>query len=393
MSTIAEDLAHIGTFASLSEEDRIAIASICHPLTMQKNSILAREELDADRLFALLDGKVGIWVEYGTLAADLIAITEAPSLVGEMSVADELPRSATIVALTDINGYSIEADAFRQLLRERGAIALALMKGLSRIVRSSNDSFISELRKRNNELIMTNNYLKKAQKQLLIKERLSSLGKVASMIMHDLRNPLSVIKAYADMLELQLDGDGSDSNELKRCTSQIRRETIRLTGLTNEWLDYSQGEIHLDYSPTKPEALFDQLRESIGAASKAKNVSVAWNNEFSGVVLLDNDRMLRVLINLYDNALKACPKLGNITISALRVDDGLSLVVQDDGIGMDKETTEHVFDPFYTRSTHGGTGLGMHIVKTIVEAHKGTVKIKSELNQGTEVSIYLPNHI
>ncbi len=393
-NTIEENLAQIGTFESLSEEDRIAIAGICQPLVMQKNDVLAREDLDADRLFALLDGKVGIWVEHGTVTADLIAITEAPSLVGEMSVADELPRSATIVALTDISGYSIEADAFRQLLRERGAVALALMKGLSRIVRSSNDSFISELRERNKELTTANSYLKKAQKQLLIKERLSSLGKVASMIMHDLRNPLSVIKAYADMLELQLEGEGrSDSNELKRCTSQIRRETIRLTGLTNEWLDYSQGEIHLDYTPTKTKTLFKQLSESIGATSKAKNVSVTWNNEFPDVVFLDNDRMLRVLINLYDNALKACSKLGNITISALRVDDGLALVVQDDGIGMDKETTEHVFDPFYSRSTYGGTGWGMHIVKTIVEAHKGTVRIKSEPNQGTEVTILLPLHI
>lgn len=390
MNTIAKELAAIGTLADLSENDRIAVASICHTMKIKKGTVIAREGLDAGELFAILQGEVAIWVEYGSENADLLAITKAPNLVGEMSVADELPRSATIVTQTDVSGYSMDADEFRHLLQEHGTIAMSLMKGISRIVRSSNDSFVSELRNRNKELITMNQDLQAAQKQLLRQERLSSLGKFSSMIMHDLRNPLSVIKAYADMLELKLESSDDNSLEIGQYTTQIRRETIRLTGLTNEWLDYSRGEIHLAYSPTKTADLFEHLKDSAGAALKAKKITVTWENTLEEVVLLDTDRILRVLINLVDNALKACSKNGSIVISATKKEDRLCLAVKDDGIGMDSETKTHAFDPFYSKTDYGGTGLGMHIVKTVAEAHDGTVEIQSTLGEGTEVSVYLP---
>lgn len=205
----------------------IALAGICVPAQYPARSVIAREGLDAENLFALISGTVGIWIDYDTNKADLLAIREAPCLVGEMSVADELPRSATIVAGSPIDGYSIEANYFRKLLAERGSIALALMKGISRIVRSSNDSFISELRRRNEELMETNEELREVHKQLVRQERLSNLGKFSSMIIHDLRNPLSVIKGYADLLELKLDGK---SYALHKYASQIQRETSANSG-------------------------------------------------------------------------------------------------------------------------------------------------------------------
>lgn len=390
MPSVVENLATIEIFASLSEEDRFALSGICVPTKFLLGEIIAREGLDAAELFAFIKGKVGIWVDYGTAKADLLAVTEAPCLVGEMSVADELPRSATIIARTDISGYTIDANAFRHILLERGSIALSLMKGISRLVRSSNDSFVSELRNRNKELLMANKELKQAQKQLVRQERLSSLGKFSSMIIHDLRNPLSVIKGYADMMELKLESSDSVPNELKRYIAQIRRETGRLTGLTNEWMDYSRGEIRLVHSPIQPRDLFEQLKENVEAALNAKDITVTWNLGYNETILIDVDRILRVLINLVDNARKATARNGNVKISIFQKKETLCIQIHDDGIGMDAETQAHVFDPFYSKSDKGGIGLGMHIVKTIVNAHDGSIRLDSEIGKGTEVSIHLP---
>ena len=387
MDGVAASLKRIDTFAELPGEDLSALAEICTPAQFESGSVIAREGYEANSLFALLNGSVGIWVDHESDSSDLLAVRPAPCLVGEMSVADELPRSATIIAGSPVSGYTIDASAFKGLLERNGRIALSLMKSISRLVRSSNDSFVSELRQRNAELMKTNEELREAQRRLVRQERLSSLGKFSSMILHDLRNPLSVIKGYADMLELKL---GDDSPSLSKYASNIRRETSRLTGLTNEWLDFSRGEIRLAYSPASMTDMFAQLRESCEPGLAAKGISATWEVGFDETSLLDAERMLRVLINVVDNARKACGRNGRVDVSADRDGDRLVIKVKDDGEGMDAETLAHVFDPFYSASDRGGTGLGMHIVKTVVEAHGGGVDIASGVGEGTEITITVP---
>lgn len=387
-NSAADQIARIDAFAALSPEDREAAADLCRPITYDTGAVLAREGGEARRLFALLSGTVEIWIDFGTKRADLLAVREAPCLVGEISIADQLPRSATITASTDVRGFSIDSADFRKLLSERGSISLAIMKGIARIVRDSNNSFVSELRGRNRELMKANQDLKDTQRLLVRTERLSSLGKFSSMIIHDLRNPLSVIKGYVDMLEFRLESSGDE--DLRRFASQIRRETIRLTGLTNEWLDYSRGEIRLSYSPARAADLFDQVRQNLETNLAAKELNVSWTSTFDGKLLLDTERILRVLINLVDNAYKACSRGGRINVEARKEDDNLRISVKDDGIGMDSETQRHIFDPFYSKSERGGTGLGLHIVGTVVSAHGGTVDIQSASGTGTEVSFTLP---
>ena len=387
MEEIISDLRNIQTLADLSNDDLGALAAICVPVTYPPGSVLAREGFDAENLFALTKGNVGIWVDHGSASADLLAVTEAPCLVGEMSVADQLPRSATIVTGLPTAGYLIEARAFRKLLGERGSIALAIMQGISRLVRNSNESFVSELRDRNTELEKTNSELRDAQRQLVRQERLSSLGRFSSMIIHDIRNPLSVINGYADMLGLKLT-DVSD--ELKKYASQIKRESNRLSGLTAEWLDYSRGEIRLAYTAMTVPDLFDSLKENISSSMSSRDIDVAWDVAYDGTVMLDQERMLRVLINLADNARKACRRGSSVIISSESSGDLLLLKVKDNGSGMDADTLSHIFEPFYSTSERGGTGLGMYIVKTVVEAHGGGVSVESEPGEGTCVAVEIP---
>ncbi len=387
MTKPLEDLRKIKIFEELPEEDLAAMAGYCLPVHFESNSIIAHQDYQADKLFALISGEVGIWVDHETEKADLLAIQKAPCLVGEMSVVDELPRSATIVSRTPVSGYSMDARSFRNLVLERGHVALSLMKGFSLLVRSSNNSFVSELRQRNAELEKTNRELRNAHRRLIRQERLSSLGRFSSMIIHDLRNPLSVIKGYADMLEYKL----SDSSaELQKYASQIRRETGRLAGLISEWLDYSRGELRLAYTAVRIEELFSRLKENVNPLLRARGVKLILDCQCDAVVMLDAERMLRVLINLVDNACKASHSGDSVTVTSRIEADQLVIDVKDIGRGMDQEALAHVFDPFFSTSERGGTGLGMHIVKTVVEAHEGRIEIESEPGAGTEIRIVLP---
>ena len=390
MTDIITDLQKIDTFSELGSADLEALARICTAVNYPPRSVIAREGFDAESLFALTTGNVGIWVDHGGDSADLLAVREAPCLVGEMSVADQLPRSATIVAGSPVAGYDIDADAFRTLLQERGSIALSLMKGISRIVRSSNDSFVSELRSKYQELEEANKELRQAQNLLVRQERLSSLGRFSSMIIHDLRNPLSVINGYTDMLNLKLE---SDKGDLKKYVGQIKREANRLAGLTSEWLDYSRGEIRLAYSATELEGLFDRVKEHVSRQMDSRDIELRMNSEFNGPVMLDVERIERVLINLLDNSRKACRRGGLISVRAFSSRDRLVLEVEDNGTGMSEETLHHVFEPFYSTSERGGTGLGMHIVKTVVEAHDGNVEIESVPGEGTTIRLDLPQRV
>ncbi len=390
MKQIIDELMKIDTFSDLSISDLEALAGICTPVNYPPRSVIAREGFDADNLFALTTGNVGIWVDHDGDGADLLAVREAPCLVGEMSVADQLPRSATIVAGSPVAGYNIDATKFRSLLQVRGSIALCLMKGISRLVRVSNNSFVSELRERNQELETTNSELKETQKLLVRQERLSSLGKFSSMIIHDLRNPLSVINGYADMLQLKLDDSSTD---LKKYVSSIKRESNRLTGLTGEWLDFSRGEIRLGYTAVSISELFDRILENVTGPLSSKSIGLKLIKDFDGTVMIDLERLQRVLINLIDNSRKACGRNGEIILSSSKNGELLVLAVSDNGSGMDEETLSHVFEPFYSTSDRGGTGLGMYIVKTVVEAHGGHVEIESRIGKGTKLTMEIPLRI
>jgi len=104
----------------------------------------------------------------------------------------------------------------------------------------------------------------------------------------------------------------------------------------------------------------------------------------------DEERMGRVLFNLSDNARKAMGSSGRFTIIVGREGDDLVFLIEDNGEGMSEEVLEHIFEPFYSRSPQGGTGLGMLIAQSIVKAHKGTLRVDSTPGSGTRIHINLP---
>ncbi|TVR68962.1 MAG: GHKL domain-containing protein [Spirochaetaceae bacterium] len=362
-----------------------AIAAVCHPLEYQAGEVVFQEGSRGDRLYIVLTGLVQVWKNHGSPDASLLSEYGPGRLFGEMALVDRLPRSATALAMQHTELLYLDRQDFHGLVTRYPELAMSVMRSLSAIVRESNDSFVADLNHRNRELQRAYRQLEEAQQELIHHERLSSIGKMSDMILHDIRNPVAVLKGYATMLEQVAD----DPARVREFARRVSTEAQRLSHMAGELLDYARGEVRLDMSVVAPSAVIAAAVAYEQAYARVGGVSIETRIENDQPVVLDFDRVVRALLNLLDNARKACRAGGRIELVATRREGVTAFIISDDGEGMPPEVRARVFEPFYSRST-GGTGLGMMVVKNIVEAHGGSMEVSSEEGKGTSIIIQLP---
>jgi len=242
--------------------------------------------------------------------------------------------------------------------------------------------------------------LRSLEEQLRHAQKMEAVGRLAGGVAHDFNNLLMVIRSYAEMVQ-----DGLAAGDVSRHRmQQILQAADRAAGLTAQLLAFSRKQIA---SP----AVID-LNVSVGAAIKMlkRMVGEDVDLQFSGadqlwVVKVDPDQMVQVLMNLCVNSRDAMPRGGTLIISTENVIVGeqqvgkqqsppgeyVKLSVADTGAGIDKETQEHMFEPFYTTKELGkGTGLGLSTVYGIVEQSGGHIIVTTQIGKGACFSILLP---
>jgi len=381
LGALSDFLKGVYFFRDLSDEEIERIQQVCHQAEYQAGEVIFREGAQADRFYIVLEGAVEVWK-----GRELLAVHAPGHLFGEMALIDELPRSATVVVKERARLAHIDRDDFHQIIRENSHIAVPILRSLSDMVRRSNENFVESLRARNLELEKSNRALHEAQEELLRKERLSTLGKFSSLILHDIRNPISVLRSLAEMILLRAD----DRARVEHSARKIISEADRLNQLASELLDYSRGETRLNPTIVQLGPFFRRLSEAYGERFQARNIELKLDLQFPGPVIMDENRMLRVMSNLADNAWKAMPRGGCFTIRVWKTDSTLKIEAADNGVGMSPEVQLRIFEPFWSSFEQGGTGLGMAIVKSIVEAHHGAVSFRSAPGKGTTFLISLP---
>jgi len=226
------------------------------------------------------------------------------------------------------------------------------------------------------------------QEQLIISQRMESIGAFAGGIAHNFRNILQAISGNTEFLEFVC----GEKQEIAELTTNIFDSVEKGVDLINNLLHFSRrGGVEYRMSYLDMSDVIRQTHEIISRVFN-KNIDIRVQAE-KGLYVKGNRSLLsQVFMNLYSNASDAMPNGGRLRIDAVTKHDQVIVTVSDTGIGMDEETLEKIFDPFFTMKEVGkGTGLGLATVHGIIEEHNGSISVSSTPGKGATFRISLPN--
>ncbi len=228
--------------------------------------------------------------------------------------------------------------------------------------------------------------------QMVSTERLSAVGKMAGTIIHDIKNPMGTVRLYAQVIQGKAAKEKilENADEIKNNAQEIVRQIDRFVAMTQEILDFSRGVSAMNIQEIEFGDLIDGVLLFIGKDLTRRNVKLVQNMSFTGTVKVDQDKLMRVFFNIAGNAADAMPNGGQLTVTTVKKDGMVVIDFTDTGSGMPPEVKAKIFEPFMTYGKKHGTGLGMAIVKKILDDHKGKIEIESEMGKGTTVRLFLP---
>lgn len=288
--------------------------------------------------------------------------------------AGDLDQKTGLSRPDEIGDLADAFDVMTQHLRERTAEAARLY---------------AETVQRNNELADINARLQSAQQQLIQSEKLAAVGQLTAGIVHDVKNPLAVIKGLAESLQEEPGIEAGVHKDL----SVIRESAAKANQIVSDLLKFSRQ--------STPEMQHQDLRATAEAALRitaylARQAHVQVIADLPGqsvLVTYDAQQIEQVLINMIQNAIQAMPHGGTLRMSLSQAGEAVALAVQDTGVGIPPENLRRVFDPFFTTKPEGeGTGLGLSVSYGIITHHRGRIDVKSTVGQGTTFTILLPTH-
>lgn len=238
-----------------------------------------------------------------------------------------------------------------------------------------------------NELTQAFNYMKDEL------DRIESDKKAfISMISHEVKTPLTVISGYLEAIH-----DGIlDTNEVKESLEIIYKETLRLTTLTKEIVTRTSNkdlELYLEPSIFRFKPLLEDIIK-LSSINTKKQILFTIDCDENITIYADENKIRQVINNLISNSIKYSNSTVNIDISCFVKEDRLCLQVKDDGLGIKKSDLDKVFDKYYrvrnTSDLTEGNGLGLNIVRRLIELHRGTIDIFSEIKKGTTITMWFP---
>ena len=252
---------------------------------------------------------------------------------------------------------------------------------VSRLIHSLHQKEES-LQKAYDELVATQN-------QLIQSERMAAIGELVACIAHEMRNPLSSVKLNLQIMEMDLKEDDVLSEHCSIALDQVGQ----LEGMFSDLLNYSKPLV-LEKRSVVVEELVNRGLEQLSGEIASRDIRVIRTNHMDLLaVTADADKIVQVLVNVLKNAMQASPQGSEIRIT-IQEDEApqgrvSEIIITDHGPGISARNLQNIFQPFFTTKKKG-TGLGLCIVKKIMDAHRGTVSVSSEEGKGTTVRLVLP---
>jgi len=320
-----------------------------------------------DGVYAVKSGLVQISVLMQSGERHVFSKIPEGEIFGEMAVLDNKPRSATAQAEGDTELYFIPRADMLELIQRSPSLSVALVRQIS-----------GRLREFNREHI----------KQVLQAERLSLVGRFAGTIVHDLRNPLSIIGMASELACME----GATAEMRVSAQKKIGNQVQRINTMLNDILEFTRGN---QISPTFEETSFSEFIyetiEEITPEATKRGLAIEIPAMPPSIHLQINpQRLARVVWNLIMNAADALPSGGNVTLRFIISDDRVTTEIEDSGKGIAPEILEHLFEAFATFGKPKGTGLGLSITRKIIQEHGGEISAHNAPGGGAVFSFWLP---
>jgi PAS domain S-box-containing protein len=225
--------------------------------------------------------------------------------------------------------------------------------------------------------------LRASQAQLLKAQRLAVIGELAGMVGHDLRNPLTSIAGAAYFVRKRL---GRNQNARVREMLDLVEKNISYSNkIINDLLDYSR-DVKLDLTEATPQSI---VKDALSLIQMPKHVRLIDLTQGVPKVKADIEKLKRAFVNIIKNAVDAMPRKGKLTIRSRSLGSNVEFAFSDTGMGMSKNTMERMWTPLFTTKAKG-MGFGLPICKRVIEAHGGSISVKSTLRKGTTFTVTLP---
>ena len=248
----------------------------------------------------------------------------------------------------------------------------------------------AEVERLNAELTGTLTRLQAAQANLVVAERMATVGKLSLKVAHEVRNPIAAIELNAELVnDLVTERGGSDMDEAATLVAAIREQVNALDAITEEYLAFARFP--------RPQYDEDSVNEMVAAlvefvrpvAARQGSVVEATTDQTVPPMAIDRTLLRQAILNLVKNGLEALGRGGKLTVSTRRVDDQVEIAIRDTGPGIAPDVGQRLFEQFFTTKAQG-TGLGLYISRQIIEEHGGTLRWQSTPGTGTTFTATLP---
>lgn len=322
----------------------------------------------SDTLCLVLEGTVAFKKNMGDGKSRTISQSREGNFFGEVGIFTGAPRALSAFAETPVLVAKIKRDDLVDFIKSTPGPIEQILGSIVNHLHGTTRHYIEDM---------------------LQQEKMGLVGTMVNTIIHDFKNPFTLISLSAQLMRSRHD----DAKTRKLCDN-IEAQVQRMVAMANEISEFSKGEQRLHLSPVNLANLLDRFRELNEPYFQREGVSIEMQAapvEIEG----EENKLLRVLQNLVGNAIDAFEDgvPGQVQIYVHDKGEMAELVISDNGKGIPESIRHNLFTPFVTYGKSRGTGLGTAIVKSIVEAHHGTITFETATGVGTTFTITLPKTV
>jgi signal transduction histidine kinase len=373
-------------FNNLSRDELNLIAQNTEVLNFEKAEVVCEEDTGSDSMYFIFTGAVSI-SKKGVSFANLVA----GEYFGEMSLITGTNRNATVTTLESSVLFEISSVTFKQIFEKSTRAMHNLLVTFDARLRRHNDIVVDQFLKMKEHI----RELENSHKRLLLSDKMASIGLLTAGIAHEINNPLFVITGYLDVLNESIQAGEVSAEELRGIADKLGTASKSIVKLVSGIKTYARIE-ETDPVPIDLNSAIQGSLDLVSFLYRQDNIELKNGLSQGSPMILGNiGKLQQVLMNLLSNAQDAMELSHTkiISVDTHEETDKVVVAVADTGCGIESENVKYVFSRSYTTKPVGkGSGMGLDLVRKMVEEMNGTIEVESEVSKGTTFRIIFPRH-